>query len=203
MALRRVIGWPCSQDIGSASLRPSVRTTVVSWRPPCVQRRRFSSYTTPRDAALVRCEAATSGVGLAVRRAAAWWAWGPATRTPRLRGRRGVGSNHCIEEMSRLRPDARGIDVSSFTFWQTWQRPTLPRLETKYHRRWGVSRPSSEWDRVQPPRHSHQVSKKVKDFWSCFWHPGMPMRASGAVVHASTRRMPCGHLEAQAAMSIA
>ena len=43
--------------------------------------------------------------------------------------------------------------------WQTWQRPTLPRLKTKYHRRRGVSRPSSEWDRVQPPRHNHQVGK--------------------------------------------
>ncbi len=42
---------------------------------------------------------------------------------------------------------------------QTWQRPTLPRLETKYHRRWGVSRPCSEWERVQPPRHNHQVSE--------------------------------------------
>src|SRR5690606_25387567 len=43
--------------------------------------------------------------------------------------------------------------------WQTWQRPTLPRLETKYHQRWGVSRPCSEWERVQPPRHNHQVGK--------------------------------------------
>ena len=42
---------------------------------------------------------------------------------------------------------------------QTWQRLTLPRLETKYHQRWSVSRPSSEWDRVQPLRHNHQVSK--------------------------------------------
>ena len=42
---------------------------------------------------------------------------------------------------------------------KTWQRPTLPRLKTKYHRRWGVSRPSSEWDRVQPPRHNHQVGE--------------------------------------------
>jgi hypothetical protein len=49
-----------------------------------------------------------------------------------------------------------------FTPWQTWQRPTLPRLKTKYHRRWGVSRPSSEWDRVQPPRYNHQVGKRVK-----------------------------------------
>jgi hypothetical protein len=43
--------------------------------------------------------------------------------------------------------------------WQTWQRPTLPRLRTKYHQRWSVSRPSSEWDRVQPLRHNHQVSE--------------------------------------------
>ena len=43
--------------------------------------------------------------------------------------------------------------------WQTWQRPTLPCLETKYHRRRGVSRPSSEWDRVQPPRNNHQVGE--------------------------------------------
>ena len=56
--------------------------------------------------------------------------------------------------------------TQSITVLQTWQRPTLPRLETEYHRRWGVSRPSSEWDRVQPPRHSHQVSETVKDFWS-------------------------------------
>ena len=42
---------------------------------------------------------------------------------------------------------------------QTWQRPTLPRLETKYHWRWGVSRPCSEWERVQPPRNDHQVSE--------------------------------------------
>ena len=36
---------------------------------------------------------------------------------------------------------------------QAWQRPTLPRLETEYHWRWGVSRPSSGWDRVHfsPP----------------------------------------------------
>lgn len=42
---------------------------------------------------------------------------------------------------------------------QTWQRPTLPRLETKYHWRWGVSRPCSERERVQPPRDNHQVGK--------------------------------------------
>jgi hypothetical protein len=46
-----------------------------------------------------------------------------------------------------------------FCHLQTWQRPTLPRLETKYHWRWGVSRPCSEWERVRPPRHNHQVGK--------------------------------------------
>src|SRR3954451_3289293 len=49
--------------------------------------------------------------------------------------------------------------ISSTCALQTWQRPTLPRLETKYHRRWGVSRPCSEWERVQPPRQNHQVGK--------------------------------------------
>ncbi len=41
--------------------------------------------------------------------------------------------------------------------WKTWRRPTLPRLEAQYHGRWGFSRPSSGWDRVQAPRHGHQV----------------------------------------------
>ena len=54
---------------------------------------------------------------------------------------------------------------------QTWQRPTLPRLETKYHQRWSVSRPSSEWDRVQPLRHNHQVGKThvVREAVSSDW----------------------------------
>ena len=41
--------------------------------------------------------------------------------------------------------------------WKTWRRPTLPRLKTQYHGRWGFSRPSSGWDRVRAPRQSHQV----------------------------------------------
>src|SRR3954451_7473109 len=49
--------------------------------------------------------------------------------------------------------------ISSTCALQTWQRPTLPRLETKYHQRWGVSRPCSEWERVQPPRQNHQVGE--------------------------------------------
>src|SRR5262245_37969496 len=50
---------------------------------------------------------------------------------------------------------------------QTWQRLTLPRLETKYHQRWGVSRPCSEWERVQPPRHNHQVGEEHVVSRSC------------------------------------
>ena len=38
-----------------------------------------------------------------------------------------------------------------------WRRPTLPCLKTQYHGRWGFSRPSSGWDRVQAPRHGHQA----------------------------------------------
>jgi hypothetical protein len=40
-----------------------------------------------------------------------------------------------------------------------WRRPTLPCLEAQYHGRCGVSRPSSEWDRVGHPRHDHQANK--------------------------------------------
>src|SRR5581483_9517450 len=46
--------------------------------------------------------------------------------------------------------------------WRTWRRPTLPRLETQYHGRWGFSRPSSGWDRVRAPRHSHQVVQPTR-----------------------------------------
>ena len=46
--------------------------------------------------------------------------------------------------------------------WRTWQRPTLPCLETQYHGRWGFSRPSSGWDRVRAPRQSHQVVQPIR-----------------------------------------
>src|ERR1700744_1546718 len=46
--------------------------------------------------------------------------------------------------------------------WKTWRRPTLPRLRTQYHGRWGFSRPSSGWDRVQAPRQSHQVIQPIR-----------------------------------------
>jgi hypothetical protein len=39
-----------------------------------------------------------------------------------------------------------------------WRRPTLPRLETQYHGRWGVSRPCSGWERVYQPRDGHQAT---------------------------------------------
>ena len=42
---------------------------------------------------------------------------------------------------------------------KTWRRPTLPRLKTQYHWRKGSLLPSSEWDRVWPPRYNHQVIK--------------------------------------------
>ena len=38
------------------------------------------------------------------------------------------------------------------------RRPTLPRLETQYHGRWGVSRPCSGWERVYQPRDGHQAT---------------------------------------------
>src|SRR3974377_2350294 len=34
---------------------------------------------------------------------------------------------------------------------RAWRRPTLPHLEVQYHRRRGVSRPRSGWDRVFGP----------------------------------------------------
>ena len=48
--------------------------------------------------------------------------------------------------------------------WKTWRRPTLPRLETQYHGRWGFSRPSSGWDRVRAPRRSHQVVQPTRGY---------------------------------------
>ncbi len=40
----------------------------------------------------------------------------------------------------------------------TRRRPTFPRLEAQYHGRWGVSRPSSGWDRVCHPRDDHRAT---------------------------------------------
>ena len=51
----------------------------------------------------------------------------------------------------------RGV-VMGEACW-TWRRPTLPRLETQYHGRGRVSRPSSGWDRVGHLRCGHQVEQ--------------------------------------------
>src|SRR5499427_910923 len=115
---------------------------------------------------------------------AGWYPWGCGswTRYRVRRGDRAIGQlEYSVESGTgawalALSPTQKaaarksgGLAASSrrdhdldFTPWQTWQRPTLPRLKTEYHRRWGVSRPSSEWDRVQPPRNNHQVGKRVK-----------------------------------------
>ncbi len=55
-----------------------------------------------------------------------------------------------------------------FCLLQAWRRPTLPRLETKYHWRWGDLRPSSGWDRVWTPRQSHQAGERQKGFEHMF-----------------------------------
>ena len=52
------------------------------------------------------------------------------------------------------------------------RRPTLPRLETQYHGRWGVSRPCSGWERVYQPRDDHRATgpdprMKWCDDWLC------------------------------------
>ena len=52
---------------------------------------------------------------------------------------------------------------------QAWQRPTLPRLKTKYHWRWGDLRPSSRWDRVWTPRQSHQAGEGQRESTYWFW----------------------------------
>ena len=47
--------------------------------------------------------------------------------------------------------------VTNTCGWKTRRRPTLPCLKTKYHRRYRLSRPSSEWDRVGHLCHNHLV----------------------------------------------
>ena len=61
-----------------------------------------------------------------------------------------AGSRDGLEEGTRCGGDAVGEGRDGC--W-TWRRPTLPRLETQYHGRFGVSRPSSEWGRVGHPRY--------------------------------------------------
>ena len=63
-----------------------------------------------------------------------------------------------------------GIVMKGFVLCplQAWQRPTLPRLKTKYHWRWGDLRPSSRWDRVWTPRQSHQAGEGQRVISSTF-----------------------------------
>ena len=69
---------------------------------------------------------------------------------------KGVFSTLALSEKSYNFPG------QAFCLSQAWQRPTLPRLKTKYHWRWGDLRPSSRWDRVWTPRQSHQAGEKQK-----------------------------------------
>jgi hypothetical protein len=74
---------------------------------------------------------------------------GPAWR------RRGAAAGR-----GRCRSSAIG---SRWTSGSTWRRPALPPLLGQYPGRGGVSRPSSEWGRVGPPRCDHQVEPEVQD----------------------------------------
>ena len=89
---------------------------------------------------------------------------------------------NCTTPLAGSRPQRTG--EIHMTALQTWQRPTLPRLKTKYHRRRGVSRPSSEWDRVQPPRHNRQVSGDVMLDALCDSPRGEPAAKRGGLREA-------------------
>ncbi len=62
-------------------------------------------------------------------------------------GRPAERSPKCVTRVSD-----RQIEEVSNCDLQAWRRPTLPHLKMQYHWRWGVSRPSSGWDRVGAPR---------------------------------------------------
>ena len=60
----------------------------------------------------------------------------------------------------RAAPPREGVLVYlEISGWVARRRPTLPRLEAQYHGRWGVSRPSSGWDRVYQPRDGHRATE--------------------------------------------
>ena len=80
-----------------------------------------------------------------------------------------------LEEGTRCGGDAVGEGRDGC--W-TWRRPTLPRLETQYHGRFGVSRPSSEWGRVGHPRYGHQVEEPSRHpAKSATWRAPRPVGA--------------------------
>jgi hypothetical protein len=69
-------------------------------------------------------------------------------------------------EANRDRDGAAGVFCPlTSVFWtsdQTWRRPALPPLRGQYPGRGAVSRPSSEWGRVEPTRCGHQVETEVR-----------------------------------------
>ena len=115
----------------------------------------------PGDRASRRSEACSrcDGPCLPPRRRAAGAGRSGIPRPMGSERRSGTQGPESVDPRHRSAPGARSMGVKGHANCpgQTWQRPTLPRLRTKYHRRWSVSRPGSEWDRVQPLRHSHQV----------------------------------------------
>ncbi len=88
------------------------------------------------------------------------------------RPRGGQGEARCGRE--------RYVEEISNCVLQAWQRPTLPHLKMQYHWRWGVSRPSSGWDRVGAPRWGHQAGEaQFVVNWSWFVCPhGRTLRCS-------------------------
>ncbi len=107
--------------------------------------------------------------------------------------------------------DVRCVGLGVGVAWVTWRRPTFPRLRTQYHGRWGFSRPSSGWDRVQSPRQSHQIVQQTRNLccvrtflrdacagsgvlcmlcvgFACCWRSPVWMTA----VQGGTRVLPCG-----------
>ncbi len=81
--------------------------------------------------------------------------------------------------------------------WKTWRRPTLPRLEAQYHGRWGISRPSSGWDRVQAPRHGHQVVQPPRVEVRSVADP--PLRRTMVLAACRAAALPLGRLSSRAA----
>jgi hypothetical protein len=84
------------------------------------------------------------------------WAGAKRQRAPRSDGGARWHRARC-SDLGRL---PRSSDL--WTPGSTWRRPALPPLLGQYPGRGGVSRPSSEWGRVGPPRCDHQVEAGVQ-----------------------------------------
>ena len=114
---------------------------------------------------------------------------GPARRAGPFRGPWGPPVSRSVACPART---AGGVCETRGCDGRTWRRPTLPRLETKYHRRWSVSRPGSEWDRVRPLRHGHQVGPSQRCARS--WSRPAPAPWEGARALATRTIKPIGRL---------